>query len=102
MHRDVNRGDVHLDNSVYLCVGDVCKCDVVAKQEGKSRVVVFEIKCVAQTFWHLVDKAENTLVFARTLRVHKESFGFDTKVVVLALANGVFFYLAFCVFYHYF
>ena len=87
MHGNIDRADVHFEDSLDLPVCDIGKRDIIAEQEGKSGIIVFKIQAFAHSFRELVDKAEDAFIFAVPLPVHEIGFEFQPQVFVFALAQ---------------
>ena len=67
VHRDIDRGDVHLDDAVDLVILHIGHGDVVAEQKAQPLVIILEIQTLAHTGGQLVDEAEHTVVGAGML-----------------------------------
>ena len=66
----------------------VCQCDIISLQKRKPGIIIFKIKCITHTFWHLINKAENTFVMARTIVIHQTIFKLNPDIIFI-----FFFYL---------
>ena len=66
-----------------LC--NICKRYIITEKKGKTRIIVLKIKAVSQAFWKLVNKAENTLIKAGMLFIHKICLKPETELLILVL-----------------
>ena len=57
----------------------------VAEQKGEAVVVIFKIDALSHSGRVLVDKAEDAVVAAAALLIHKVGFKLQTQVIVLLL-----------------
>ena len=88
MHRNIYRLHTHFYYSVNVLLTHIRKSDVIAVNEGETRVVILKIKRLTKSLWVLVNKAKNTLVCARMLFIHERCFKIKAYVVVLALFDA--------------
>ena len=73
---------MHFNDPLDLVLGEIGKGDVIAEKKGKAGIVVLKIKRRTKAFGQLIDEAENALVFAGMLLVHKVGVEFHTRFVV--------------------
>ena len=92
MHGDIHRRHFHIYYTTYVPLSEVRKRDIVALQKGKAGVVVLEIYALSHSAGVLVDKAEDAVVCAPALFVHKISRKVQTDIVIFAFsyADGKF------------
>lgn len=78
----------HLYDTVNIRIRQVGERDIVPEEEGKPAVVVLEVEAFAHAGGHLVDEAEDALVFAGVLFVHQVGLEIEADVVVLRLFDA--------------
>ena len=94
MDRNIDGADVQLDNPLDIPVLQVGQGDVVAEEEGHAGIIVLEVEGGAHPLGHLVNKAEDAVVFAAVLLVHQVGFKGQTQLLILLLADMIGFRLA--------
>ena len=91
MHRYVYRAYVHFYNALDFVLGNIGKGYIIAEKKGKARVIVLKIKAFAHSGRQLVYKAENALIAAGVLLIHKVGFKFKPQLIVFPFFNFRFF-----------
>ena len=71
MNGNVHRADVHLNYPVDIALTQIGQRNIISKQKGKARVIVFKIERLPHAGRKLVDKTEHALVPAGMLLIHQ-------------------------------
>ena len=87
MDGNIYRRKAHFYNAVDVLFLKVGQSYIVSEKEAESGIVIFKIKSFSHSRGHLVDEAENTLIFAGMFLIHKIVFKIKTKIFIFLFFN---------------
>ena len=87
MKGDIDGGEMIPAYSVNIMLRHIRQRHIITLQEGESGVIILEIQSFPHIRRHLVYKAENTLIPAAPVRIHKPGLKFDSQILVEVLLN---------------
>ena len=88
LKRNIHWFHMIIYNAINVMIRHVCQCDIISLQKRKPGIIIFKIKCITHTFWHLINKAENTFIMAGTIVIHQTIFKLNPDIIFI-----LFFYL---------
>ena len=86
--RNVDRRDTQINDALNLPGRQIGQRHVVAHQKGQPVVVVLKVQCIPQPLWHLIYKAENTVVGTPVGVVHQIGLKLQPQVLSLAFFDA--------------
>ena len=84
---DIDGGDMQVNNTLRLPLGQIGQGDVVAQKKAQTGVIVLEIERLAHVGRHLIHKAEDAVVGAGAHLVHQIGVKVQSQIPALRLAN---------------
>ena len=83
-----------LDNTIQIIIAHIREGNIVSLKKRKSGIVIFKIQSFSHPGRHLIDKAENTMIRAGTIFVHKTVLKFNSKIILVFFFHFQFPFLA--------
>ena len=85
MHGDIDGGQLEPDDPVNIPVRHIGERHIIPLQKRKPGIIILKIQRLPHPFWHLVNKAENTLVLAGAVLTHEPILKSQPQILVVML-----------------
>lgn len=76
---------MHLDDAFHFPFREVGQRYIIAKEEGKARIIILKIKAFPHPFGELIDKAEHALIRTVALPVHQIGVKGEAQILIFIL-----------------